>query len=323
MSENGESIVGIKFEESGKTYCFTARGLQINQGDRVVVESDLGISIGRVVALGAEPPPEGKRELKPVLRKVTEVDLRQEEENEGVRREAFEYCKERIRARGLRMKLLSNEVTLDRRRFIFYFVADSRIDFRELVKDLASKFRTRIELRQIGVRDAARMVGGYGVCGKEFCCKSFLRSFAPISIKMAKQQDLVLNTCKLSGVCGRLMCCLSYEYHSGRDARKKEKAPPPELEAAAREELRELESAAGGVEVLCEEETVPALEDMPGEAASPSPGLPRPEEDGASVQARTLPSGERPPRESRPPAEGAARKPRRRRRRRKPRKGRQ
>jgi len=208
-------IVGIRFGTSGKTYCFRAEGMGLRKGEQVVVESDLGISIGRVVRTDCEMK-SPDMELKPVLRKVTEADIKQQEENEGVRVEALEYCRERVMARGLPMKLLTNEVTLDRKRFIFYFVAETRIDFRELVKDLASKFRTRIELRQIGVRDAAKILGGFGVCGRELCCKTFLKSFAPISIKMAKQQELVLNTCKLSGCCGRLMCCLSYEYVSGQ-----------------------------------------------------------------------------------------------------------
>ena len=215
--------VGIRFPNSGKTYCFSAEAMELSTGERVVVESELGISIGTIAKTTFAPEcPEDK--LRPVLRKVTAADLKQEEENEGVRQEANAFCKERILGRELPMKLITTEVTLDRRRFIFYFTADSRIDFRELVKDLASKFRTRIELRQIGVRDAAKMAGGYGICGKEVCCKTWLRTFAPISIKMAKQQDLVLNTCKLSGLCGRLLCCLNYEYEEGAPRRKRQKA---------------------------------------------------------------------------------------------------
>ena len=215
--------VGIRFPNSGKTSCFSAEAMELSTGERVVVESELGISIGTIAKTPFAPEgPEDK--LRPVLRKVTAADLKQEEENEGVRQEANAFCKERILGRELPMKLITTEVTLDRRRFIFYFTADSRIDFRELVKDLASKFRTRIELRQIGVRDAAKMAGGYGICGKEVCCKTWLRTFAPISIKMAKQQDLVLNTCKLSGLCGRLLCCLNYEYEEGAPRRKRQKA---------------------------------------------------------------------------------------------------
>ncbi len=215
-------LVGIRFPNSGKTYCFKAEAMELSVGDRVVVESELGISIGSVAKTSMESDTP-KDKLRPVLRKVTAADLKQQEENDGVRQEASIYCKECIHTRALPMKLITTEVTLDRKRFIFYFTADTRIDFRELVKDLASKFRTRIELRQIGVRDAAKMAGGYGICGKELCCKTWLRSFAPISIKMAKQQDLVLNTCKLSGLCGRLLCCLNYEYEEGGARRKRQK----------------------------------------------------------------------------------------------------
>jgi cell fate regulator YaaT (PSP1 superfamily) len=232
------NIVGIRFPNSAKTYCFEAESVEVKAGDRVVVESELGISIGDVYRTRCEMKSSGKA-LKPVLRKVTEADLQQEQENEGVRRNAIEYCKERIKERDLSMKLINADVTLDRKRFIFYFVAETRIDFRDLVKDLAAKFRTRIELRQIGVRDAAKLTGGYGICGKEFCCRSFLKSFVPISIKMAKQQDLVLNTCKLSGVCGRLLCCLSYEYLT--EAEMKERRAIEAQEAAEARKAREEE----------------------------------------------------------------------------------
>ncbi|GAB4388943.1 MAG: hypothetical protein Kow0025_11270 [Thermodesulfovibrionales bacterium] len=228
-------VVGVRFESSGKVYGFKADGLELARGELVVVESDLGISIGRIISLeyDAGGP---NRQLKPVLRKATSEDLRQDRENQSVRDEAVAFCKERIMARGLPMKLVSTEVTLDRRRIIFYFVADTRIDFRELVKDLAARFRTRIELRQIGVRDEAKMIGGLGICGRDLCCRSFLTSFAPVSIKMAKQQELVLNTCKLSGVCGRLMCCLGYEYGqegrpNGRGQRRASVCGAPESAA--------------------------------------------------------------------------------------------
>jgi cell fate regulator YaaT (PSP1 superfamily) len=176
-------VVGIRFKRCGKIYDFEVEDLEIENGDSVVVESELGLSIGNVVV--ERHPLEGdtKDHLKKVLRKASEEDIKQ-------RREA----------------------TLDRKRIIFYFAAEGRIDFRELVKDLAAKFKTRIEMRQIGVRDEAKMLGGIGICGLELCCKRFLTTFEPISIRMAKSQELVLNANKLSGVCGRLMCCLSYEY---------------------------------------------------------------------------------------------------------------
>jgi cell fate regulator YaaT (PSP1 superfamily) len=230
-------IVGIKFDTSSKIYGFRAEGIELRKGDRVVVESELGVSLGRVAVMDC-PVEDPDREIKPLLRKATDEDLRKEQDNASLKEEALAFCNEKITARGLPMKLVATEATLDRKRLIFYFVADNRVDFRELVKDLASKFRTRIELRQIGVRDAASVVGGMGICGREFCCRSFLKSFYPISIKMAKQQDLVLNTAKLSGTCGRLMCCLQYEYET-----REEKAARQELEAREAEVARKEEEA--------------------------------------------------------------------------------
>jgi cell fate regulator YaaT (PSP1 superfamily) len=209
-------VVGIRFKSCGKIYDFEVNGLELRKGDAVVVESELGLSIGNVVIerRAVESP---AIELKKVLRKAAEEDLKQRADNEALQSEARSYCLERIMARGLPMKLICTEVTLDRKRIIFYFAAEGRIDFRELVKDLAARFKTRIEMRQIGVRDEAKMLGGIGICGRELCCKKFLTTFEPISIKMAKSQELVLNANKLSGVCGRLMCCLSYEYNEGDD----------------------------------------------------------------------------------------------------------
>ncbi|GMT46538.1 MAG: hypothetical protein IEMM0007_0104 [bacterium] len=231
--ENGvktHPAVGVRFKPCGKIYSFDAGELELKKSDKVVVESMFGLTIGTVVQEVSESPQAQKgdsrdeagerkgpaakppKELKPVVRKATEEDIRAAESNSELEVEARRHCLERIAARGLPMKLVSTEATLDRKRVIFYFTADGRIDFRELVKDLASRFRTRIEMRQIGVRDESKLIGGIGVCGREFCCRAFLTSFAPISIRMAKEQELVLNAAKLSGVCGRLMCCLSYEY---------------------------------------------------------------------------------------------------------------
>ena len=209
-------VIGIRFKSCGKIYDFEVDGLEVTKGDRVIVESEFGLSIGQVIT-GPTSTEAPEKELKKVLRVATEDDLRQKQDNENFERNARSFCLERIMARGLPMKLVCSEVTLDRKRIVFYFTADGRIDFRELVKDLAAKFKTRIEMRQIGVRDKAKMVGGLGLCGKELCCKLFLTSFEPISIKMAKQQELVLNTGKLSGICGRLMCCLGYEYNEGSE----------------------------------------------------------------------------------------------------------
>ena len=203
-------VFGIRFKPCGKLYDFEADEIDLNPGDMVVVESEMGLSIGRVVCKSGAVS--GTAEYKKVLRLASEEDVKEVMANAGVEKEAFLFCKERVMVRGLQMKLIRTESTLDRKRIIFYFIAEKRIDFRELVKDLAQKFRTRIEMRQIGVRDEAKMTGGLGLCGRELCCSSFLVDFAPISIKMAKKQELVLNTGKLSGICGRLMCCLGYEY---------------------------------------------------------------------------------------------------------------
>ena len=211
-------VVGIRFKNCGKIYDFESNGFDVRRGDLVVVESEFGLSIGTVV-VGPQDAEGQARELKKVLRVAREEDFRQKHENEEFEKEAKDFCLERIMARGLPMKLVCSEVTLDRKRIVFYFTADGRIDFRELVKDLAARFKTRIEMRQIGVRDKAKLVGGLGLCGKELCCRLFLTSFEPISIKMAKQQDLTLNTGKLSGICGRLMCCLGYEYSESGGSR--------------------------------------------------------------------------------------------------------
>lgn len=209
-------VIGVRFRPCGKIYDFEVDGLEVKKGDLVVVESELGINLGNVVIERhtAEDP---EKRLKKIIRKATEEDLLQKNENRKLESEARDYCLERIMARGLPMKLINTEATLDRKRIIFYFTAEKRIDFRELVKDLASKFKTRIEMRQIGVRDSARIIGSLGICGRELCCVKFLTSFEPISIKMAKKQELVLNTSKLSGACGRLMCCLGYEYSDARE----------------------------------------------------------------------------------------------------------
>lgn len=204
-------VVGIRFKRCGKIYNFEVDGIDIKQGDSVVVESEFGVGIGRVVVERhfVDSP---ARELKKVLRLVTDEDIKAVEENKKLEKEARDFCLERVTARGLQMKIAGVEAALDRKRIVFYFTADGRIDFRELVKDLAARFKTRIEMRQIGVRDEAKLIGGLGICGRQLCCDTFLTSFEPVSIKMAKKQELVLNVGKISGLCGRLMCCLRYEY---------------------------------------------------------------------------------------------------------------
>ncbi len=204
-------IVGIRFKRAGKIYDFDAAGLSLRKNDLVVVESDFGLTLGRVIREKIFVDKE-TRPLKQVLRLATEEDLEAVRENKNIEKEAYDYCLERIKARGIQMKLICTESTIDRKRIIFFFTADGRIDFRELVKDLAARFRTRIEMRQVGVRDESKMIGGIGICGRELCCATFLSSFEPVAIKMAKDQELVLNVAKLSGLCGRLMCCLRYEF---------------------------------------------------------------------------------------------------------------
>ncbi|MBA4372516.1 MAG: stage 0 sporulation protein [Thermodesulfovibrio sp.] len=249
-------VVGIRFKSCGRIYDFDAAGVEIRQGDRVIVESEFGLSIG-TVATASSHRETSQKDLKKVLRVAGSEDLKIKQENEKFEREARSFCVERIAARGIPMKLVCSEVTLDRKRIVFYFTADGRIDFRELVKDLAARFKTRIEMRQIGVRDKAKLVGGLGICGKELCCRLFLTSFEPISIKMAKQQDLTLNTGKLSGVCGRLMCCLGYEYHADQQGThasyaKAERAlqEKTEPEAFIPEPVAAVPPPTGPVEVL-------------------------------------------------------------------------
>ena len=205
-------IVGIRFRNVGKIYYFDPKNYKMQIGDHVIVETARGVEFGRVV-LG--PKEVGENEvvhpLKEVLRVATQADKDKEKQNRQKEREAFKICQKKIREHGLEMKLIDAEYTFDNNKVLFYFTADGRIDFRELVKDLASVFRTRIELRQIGVRDETKIRGGIGICGRPLCCHTYLSEFAPVSIKMAKEQNLSLNPTKISGVCGRLMCCLTNE----------------------------------------------------------------------------------------------------------------
>lgn len=204
------NIVYVRVRPFGKVYRYLNNlGIELKKGDFVVVEGDFGLTLGYVVTTSSD----GEPSLKPVLRKATEEDLEEFQKNLSLEKQAWDFCLERIKYRQLPMKLLVVEAALDRKRIIFYFTAEGRIDFRELVRDLAAKFKTRIEMRQIGVRDEAKFLGGIGVCGREICCKTFISFFKPISLKMAKDQEIVLNVSKLSGVCGRLKCCLRYEYY--------------------------------------------------------------------------------------------------------------
>lgn len=205
-------VIGVRFRTAGKIYFFAPGKYKIHAGDKVIVETARGVEFGSVVSGIREVEDEKiQQPLKPVIRIATADDIRREEKNREKEKEAFEICLEKIRKHGLEMKLIDAEYTFDNNKVLFYFTADGRIDFRELVKDLASVFRTRIELRQIGVRDETKIRGGIGICGRELCCHTYLSEFAPVSIKMAKEQNLSLNPTKISGVCGRLMCCLTNE----------------------------------------------------------------------------------------------------------------
>lgn len=205
-------IVGIKFKDVGKVYYFDPNGMTFQRGDKAIVETARGLECGEVATENSDVPDESiVAPLKAVIRHATKEDLATVAENREKEKKAFQICEEKIARHGLDMKLVDVEYTFDSSKILFYFTADGRVDFRELVKDLAGIFRTRIELRQIGVRDGAKKLGGFGICGRPFCCNTFLGEFQPVSIKMAKEQGMSLNPVKISGTCGRLMCCLKYE----------------------------------------------------------------------------------------------------------------
>ena len=205
-------IVGVRFKDGGKNYYFSPNGAELDVGTKVIVETARGIEAGVVTIANREVPDEKVvLPLKSVIRVATKEDLKKIAENKKKEKSAFNICLEKIAANKLDMKLVDVEYTFDGSKILFYFTAEGRVDFRELVKDLAAVFHTRIELRQIGVRDEAKLLGGLGICGRPFCCKTFLGEFQSVSIKMAKEQGLSLNPTKISGTCGRLMCCLNYE----------------------------------------------------------------------------------------------------------------
>lgn len=211
-------VIGVRFRQAGKIYNFDPLDFKIEVGNHVIVETARGIEYGKVVQSVQEKNEEDViMPLKPVIRVATEEDDKIAKQNKDKEKKAFFICKEKIKKHGLEMKLIDTEYTFDNKKVLFYFTADGRIDFRELVKDLASVFKTRIELRQVGVRDETKMLGGIGICGRSLCCSTYLSEFIPVSIKMAKEQNLSLNPTKISGICGRLMCCLkneqeAYEY---------------------------------------------------------------------------------------------------------------
>ena len=215
-------IIGVRFRTAGKIYYFDPVGFEIKRGDHVIVETARGVEYGTVVG-GIREVDDSKvvQPLKPVLRIANERDDEQEAANKVKEKKAFAICQEKIKKHKLEMKLIDAEYTFDNNKVLFYFTADGRIDFRELVKDLAGVFKTRIELRQIGVRDETKILGGIGICGRQLCCHGHLSEFVPVSIKMAKEQNLSLNPAKISGVCGRLMCCLKHEEETYEDLNRR------------------------------------------------------------------------------------------------------
>ena len=215
-------VIGVRFRTARKVYYFDPKDIEMKKGEHVIVETARGVEYGTVVMPTTEmEDSEVTQPLKPVIRKATEDDSEKEKRNREKEREAFKICKEKIVKHGLEMKLIDAEYTFDNNKVLFYFTADGRVDFRELVKDLASVFRTRIELRQIGVRDETKILGGIGFCGRPLCCHTYLSDFAPVSIKMAKEQNLSLNPTKISGICGRLMCCLKNEEETYEELNRK------------------------------------------------------------------------------------------------------
>nr|WP_302975144.1 stage 0 sporulation family protein [uncultured Ruminococcus sp.] len=205
-------IIGVRFKNGGKVYYFSPGSWKVKSGDLVITETARGTECGEVAIANKQIPKEQvTAPLKQILRVATREDRRTLEQNRKKEERAFQVCQQKIAYRNLKMNLVDVECTFDNSKLLFYFTADNRVDFRELVKDLAAVFRTRIELRQIGVRDKAKILGGIGICGREFCCKGHLQDFQPVSIRMAKEQGLSLNPTKISGCCGRLMCCLKYE----------------------------------------------------------------------------------------------------------------
>ncbi|MFP4249468.1 MAG: stage 0 sporulation family protein [Armatimonadota bacterium] len=211
---NGPAEIGVSFRHNPKIYSFVVEGVRLSIGDRVLVRSEKGVDIGEVMELKGRVSEERAEELMPVVRKATEDDLAHVEEQERREKQALKICAEKIEQHNLPMKLIDASLSFDNTRLVFYFSADGRVDFRELVRDLAKTFRLRIELRQIGVRDEAKLLGGLGPCGRRLCCKTFMRDFEPVGIRVAKDQGLALNPNKISGLCDRLMCCLLFEHET-------------------------------------------------------------------------------------------------------------
>ena len=217
-----KSIVGVRFKKPGKVYFFDSNGIELKLGDSVIVETSMGKELGTIAVINRQIDEKNQSEaLKKIIKKASNEDIKHQKENAKKEKEAFENCKKKIKEHNLEMDLVEARYLFDNSKLIFYFTAEGRVDFRDLVKDLASIYKTRIELRQIGVRDQIKRLGGNGICGRELCCCSFLNDFDTVSIKMAKEQNLSLNTAKITGNCGRLMCCLKYEQNVYDDKMKK------------------------------------------------------------------------------------------------------
>lgn len=299
-------VVGISFQRGAKVYDFDAGHFVLNPGDMVIVETEHGLALGEVArpprVVEDVPPTDSDKaegqslQLKSVYRMATEEDLEQVRLNRDVEKEAYLHCLERIAQRKLDMNLVKVECMFDRSKMIFYFTAEGRLDFRELVRDLVSRFRTRVEMRQIGVRHEAKLLGGLGSCGRELCCATFLRDFEPVSVKMAKEQNLSLNPTKISGLCGRLMCCLTYEFPIYQDLKRnmpklgKRITLQKGLEGKViRQNVLERRVTVilnDGREVTCTPEELAELEPLPKAQAPP----PRKSKPPASRRAQTGPA---------------------------------
>ena len=262
-------VIGIRFRNNGKVYYFDPKDLPLRNGGKVIVETARGMECGSVVLSPREVADERVQQpLRPVIRMATEEDLERERANREKETEAYRICQQKIRERGLDMKLIKAEFTFDNKKVLFYFTADGRVDFRELVKDLASVFKTRIELRQIGVRDETKLLGGIGICGRPLCCSTFLSDFSSVSIKMAKEQNLSLNPTKISGTCGRLMCCLKNEQETYEYLNKRLPGVGDIVSIEGREETGEVQTInvlRQTVRVLIEEGDDKEIEEFPAD----------------------------------------------------------
>lgn len=314
------NVVGVRFKSCGKVYNFEIGDIDLAPGTQVVVDSEMGLGVGSVVVPKHAIERTGEP-LKKVLRVASEKDIESVESNRALQEEARAFCAEKAKEYNLEMKVVTTETTLDRKKLVFYFTADGRIDFRELVRDLASRFKTRIEMRQIGVRDEVKMIGGLGACGRQACCNLFLTSFAPVTIRMAKEQALSINQSKLSGICGRLMCCLGYEHNTGAEEgrtgarRKKAGAADSSVQAKETQAADERPAASATEKESSAKASPPAAEEKPSRKKRRRRRRPRSDKPSGEKPAEQKP-GEGKTDQSRPDTEEKSRKKRRGRRRR-------